>query len=117
MPGEKHEREDIWQYVFRGQHHNVEDGTDMLIQLIEELRREKPHRFEQLPEEFPSVRKRWFTRDKKGLHRGHHFRNSDVCLDTNMKTTKKKEFARQVLDFFCVGHEPIEFVSTKTTKA
>jgi hypothetical protein len=40
--GEKHDREDIWQFVWRGEYCNVESGTEMLTMLCDSLRIEKP---------------------------------------------------------------------------
>src|SRR5688500_17085078 len=117
MPGgEKHDREDIWQFVWRGEYHTVEDGTEMLVTLCNFLLAEQPQRFEELPDAFPSTRKRWFTRSGIGLARGHRFPHTHVWRDTNMSSARKKSFAKELLRFFGHAAEEIRFNSSKTTK-
>jgi hypothetical protein len=88
----------------------------MLISLCNLLRIEHPDRFEDLPEQFPAQRKQWFVRRPEGLIRGHRFDRSDIWLNTNMSTERKKRFARQILQFFGHGAEEIQFRSALTTR-
>jgi hypothetical protein len=116
MPGKKRNREDIYWYVWRGERHVVMSGTEMLVKLCDQLRAENPGRFEQLPDQFPAVRKRYFVRSEIAADRGHRFEGTDFWLDTNMSTKQKKEFARKLLRFFGHDEHGIKFETEKSTK-
>ncbi len=96
MPGQKADYELIFAYRLFEIRRTVSDGTSMILEVCMFFQAKHPERFNALPKQFPIAKKQWFRDHNFDGYNVIRIPNSQVWLDANMNTRKKKKICKAV---------------------